>query len=103
MRPIHTLFDASSGKRRPCVVLTPERIAEVRTHVVVAPVTTRIRAIPSEVPLGPRNGLQHACVAKLDDMMTVPVSALSTTVIGWLRSDQEQALTSAVHAALGLT
>ena len=102
MRPIHTMLDTVSGKRRPYVILTPERVAEVRTQETVAPITTRIRDLPSEVPLGPRNGLQHASVVKLDDMMTVPVTALSPTVIGWLRSDQEQALTAAVHAALGL-
>ncbi len=101
MRPIHTMIDAS-GKRRPYLVLTPDGVRQVRTQVTVAPVTTRIRGLGSELPVGARNGLEHKSVVKLDDMLTVPVSALSPTVIGWLHGDQEIALTAAVHAAFGL-
>jgi mRNA interferase MazF len=44
----------------------------------VAEVTTTVRAIPQEVPLGKAEGLPRRCVANLDAMRTVPVERLAT-------------------------
>ena len=46
--------------------------------VIVAPVTTRIRGIPGEVPLGPEDGLPRACVADLDAIYTISKSQVDT-------------------------
>jgi mRNA interferase MazF len=43
--------------RRPVVLLSRHEAYAVRALVIVAPVTTRIRHIPTEVPLGPEDGL----------------------------------------------
>jgi mRNA interferase MazF len=45
-------------------------------RVLVAEVTTTVRAIPQEVALGIREGLPRACVANLDTLRTIPREAL---------------------------
>jgi mRNA interferase MazF len=62
--------------RRPVLLLTRDRGYEVLHHVTVAEVTTTVRGIPVEVPLGKREGLDRACVANLDNLHAVAVSRL---------------------------
>jgi mRNA interferase MazF len=57
--------------RRPVLILTRDAACEVRSYVTVAPLTTTIRKIRSEVVLGPADGLPRKCVVNLDDMQTV--------------------------------
>lgn len=71
------------------------------TKVTVAPITTRIRGILSEVPVGPDNGLDQASVVSCDNIVTVPVSALGRQV-GVLLTHQEPALTRALLLAFDL-
>jgi mRNA interferase MazF len=40
-------------------------------RVLAAPLTTTVRDLPTEVPLGRRDGLPAACVVSLDDMAPV--------------------------------
>ena len=58
--------------RRPVVLLSRNEAYAVRELVTVAPVTTRARNIPTEVRLGPAQGLPKACVANLDTITTIP-------------------------------
>jgi mRNA interferase MazF len=52
--------------RRPVLVLSrPEGIAHL-PHVLVAPATTRVRGLPSEVALDEEDGMPRACVLTLD-------------------------------------
>lgn len=71
------------------------------TKVTVAPITTTIKGLSSEVRVGPENGLEQDCVASLDNVLTVPVSTLGRTV-GHLRADQEVQLARAVVLAYDL-
>ena len=48
------------------------RAYEVRRLVTVAPVTTRVRGIPVEVALGPKDGMPRECVVNLDTVTTIP-------------------------------
>ncbi len=43
------------------------------TKVTVAPITTTIKGLSSEVPVGPGNGLDDDCVISLDNVITVAV------------------------------
>jgi mRNA interferase MazF len=70
-------------------------------RVTVAPITTTIRGLSTEVPVGPPNGLEHRCVISCDNIVTVPKSALGRQ-IGYLLPAQEAALTAAIHAAFDL-
>ena len=69
--------------------------------VTVAPVTTRMRRIPAEVPLGPEDGLARACVANLDTVVTIPKSSLQERITA-LGPAKLGAIDAAVHFALGL-
>ena len=58
--------------RRPVVLLSRNEAYAIRELVTVAPVTTRVRQIPTEVPLGPAEGLPKSCVVNLDTITTIP-------------------------------
>jgi mRNA interferase MazF len=67
---------ADLDKVRPVVVLTRRRVASRLTRVLVAPVTTTVRGLPTEVELGEAEGLGPACVANLDNVQLVPTVCL---------------------------
>jgi len=63
--------EVPGDKVRPVLVLTRERFI-VRLHsVLVAPVTSRVRGIPTEVELTEQDGLPRACAANLDNLFTL--------------------------------
>src|SRR5215211_1192378 len=84
---------------RPVLLLSRDAAYAVRTLVIIAPVTTRIRNIPSEVRLGRADGLPRECVANLDVITTVPKASLQQR-IGQLGPAQIAALEAAIHFAL---
>jgi mRNA interferase MazF len=98
MRPIHA---ARLDKTRPVLVLTREVVRPHLTRVTVAPITSTIRGLSTEVPVGPANGLDHESVISCDNIVTIPASALGRQ-LGFLLSEQEFALTAAIHAAFDL-
>ncbi|HEV8056702.1 MAG TPA: type II toxin-antitoxin system PemK/MazF family toxin [Nocardioidaceae bacterium] len=98
MRPIHA---ASLDKTRPVLVLTREVVRPHLNRVTVAPITSTVRGLSTEVPVGPANGLDHASVISCDNIVTVPVSALGRQ-LGFLLTRQESVLTAAIHAAFDL-
>ena len=87
--------------RRPVVLLSRNEAYAVRELVTVAPVTTRVRRIPTEVPLGRAEGLPKSCVVNLDTITTIPRRNL-TQPIGPLSSDKLAAVERALMFALGL-
>lgn len=98
MRPIHT---AQLDKRRPVLVLTRELVRPHMARVTVAPITTTVRGLSTEVPVGTANGLDAQGVVSCDNIVTIPIRVLGSQ-IGMLLSDQEDALTAAIHAAFDL-
>ena len=71
------------------------------TKLTVAPITSTIKGLSSEVLLGPANGLDHECVAALDNVVTIPTTLLGRTV-GYLTAAQESHLARAVVLAYDL-
>ena len=67
---------ADLDKVRPVLVLTRATVAPALRRVVVAPVTTVVRGIPSEVGLGLDEGLVNGSVANFDNVQLVPVTTL---------------------------
>jgi len=53
------------------------------------------------LPVGPRNGLDHEGVVKLDDILTIPIEDLGPQ-IGELLEQQEPDLAAAVYHAFEL-
>lgn len=88
-------------KTRPAVVLTRTAALGAMTKVTVAPITSTVRGLSSEVRVGPDNGLDHECVVALDNVVTVPKNLLGRTV-GYLTARQEVELDRAVVLAYDL-
>jgi mRNA interferase MazF len=98
MRPIYV---ARLDKARPVLVLTREVVRRHMNTVTVAPITTTVRGLSTEVALDARNGLEERCVVACDHISTIPVSALGDQ-IGRLLDRQEAALSAAIHVAFDL-
>lgn len=92
------LADVPGDKRRPVVVLTRNSVLARLTTVLVAPVTTRVREIPTEVPLGPDHGLGRACVANFDNIAPLPKRVLVRKVGALARDDLAAACRAARFA-----
>lgn len=88
-------------QRRPALILTNPRNLHLLTWVTVAPITTTIRGLTSEVRMGARNGLDAECVASCDNITTVRSSVVGRT-IGLLFDDQEAELAQAIGDAFDL-
>ncbi len=88
-------------KRRPALILTRHPKLHLLTWVTVAPITSTIRGITSEVLVGRRNGLDHDCVISCDNVSTVRKDAVGET-IGLLFDDQEVELARAISDAFEL-
>ncbi len=58
-------------KKRPVLILTRDSIIEYLNDVTVAPITTTIRDIPSEVFLSISNGMPQDCAINLDHIQTI--------------------------------
>lgn len=95
MRPIHA---ARLDKVRAVLVLTRELVRPHLNRVTVAPITSTILGLSTEVPVGSVNGLDHDSVVSCDNIVTVPKAALGRH-IGYLLPAQEAELATAVRAA----
>lgn len=67
-------------KRRPVVVLTRDSVLEYLGEVTVAPITSIIRDVPSEVVLDPDDGVPQRCAINLDHLQTVSKDRLGGLV-----------------------
>jgi mRNA interferase MazF len=91
----------SPAGRRPVLLLSRNEAYSVRSLVIVAPVTTRIRRISSEVPLGPDEGLPQNCVVNLDTITTIPRECLRSR-LAVLSTKKLKEIEAAVFFALGI-
>ena len=98
---MRSIVTVQLDKRRPAVILTSPTRLSLLTWVSVAPITTTIRGLSSEVPVGPRNGLDHESVISCDNITTVRKDAVQDT-IGLLFDDQEPELARAISDAFDL-
>lgn len=98
MRPIHV---GRLDKARPVLVLTRELVRVHMDTVTIAPITTTVRGLSSEVSVGPANGLDAPGVVACDHITTVPTEVLGRQ-IGFLLDEQEAELAEAIHAAFDL-
>ena len=61
----------AEDKRRPVLVVTRSEAVAVLTWIVVAPVSRTVRGIPTEVALGPDQGLAIECAASFDSLQPI--------------------------------
>ncbi len=86
---------------RPVLVLTRDAARASMTKVTVAPISSTIKGLSSEVRVGPENGLDHVSAVAIDNILTVPTETLGRTV-GYLQPHQESELASAMVVAFDL-
>jgi mRNA interferase MazF len=87
---------------RPVVLLTRDSAYEYLNRVLAVEVTSRVRGIPQEIMLGPREGLPQRCVANMDNLRAVPKGALRERA-GRLGPRRIEELKRALGYALGWT
>jgi mRNA interferase MazF len=71
-------METPNQKRRPVLVVSRDEVIPVLNNIVVAPVTSTIRDIPTCIPVGPDEGLDHDSVATFDNLAAVPKVVLTT-------------------------
>ena len=67
-------------KRRPVLVLTRNPAISFLGEVTVAPITSTIRDIPSEVVLDSEDGMPQRCAVNLDHIQTIPKSKVGSLI-----------------------
>lgn len=87
-------------KRRPVLILTRDSAIPYLTALTVAPITTTVRAIPSEVALQEIDGMATMCVANMDNIQTVPKAQIGA-FITHLSFERMREVRDAVAFALG--
>jgi mRNA interferase MazF len=91
---------ASPDKRRPVLVISREDAIRVLSTVMVAPVTTTIHGLPSEVVVGTAEGLKHPSAVNLDHVQTISRMRL-TRYIGHVGGEKMRAVCRALAIAAG--
>ena len=71
------LMETPNQKRRPVLIVSRSEAIAVLNNVVVAPLTTTIRDIPTCLRVGPEEGIDHDSVAAFDNLAAVPKSVLT--------------------------
>jgi mRNA interferase MazF len=91
----------SPDKKRPIVILTRDAILEYLGEITVAPITSTIRSIPSEVLLSNKDGMKNNCAINCDHIQTVSKSQVGS-LITTLSNDKLTDLRSAICFALNI-
>ena len=88
-------------KRRPVLILTRNSALNFLTSVTVAPITSTIRGIPTEVTLTTADGMPKDCAVNCDNIQTVSKAGIGA-FISHLPSSKMRAVGAAIEFALGL-
>jgi len=86
-------------KKRPVLILTRDSIIEYLGEVAIAPITSTVRDIPSEVSLSRQDGLKRACAINFDHIQTVSKRKIGSLITA-LRKDKWDQVRKAIHFAL---
>jgi mRNA interferase MazF len=91
------LMETPNQKRRPVLIVSRDEVIPFLNNVVVAPLTSTIRRIPTCIPVGHDEGIDHDSVATFDNLAAVPKSVL-TTRLGKLGVDGPRQICEALDA-----
>src|SRR6266705_6070103 len=87
-------------KRRPVLILTRNEVIDLLHTVMVAPITSAIRGLPSEVIVGVEEGLKQKAAINLDHVQTIEKSRLKQFV-GTVGAVKMKAVCQALAVAAG--
>jgi mRNA interferase MazF len=88
-------------KKRPVLILTRDSILAYLGEVTVAPITSTVRDIPSEVCLSKQDGMAQDCAINLDHIQTVSKGRIGS-LITTLSEDKLEHANAAVQFVLNL-
>ncbi len=97
---VHLCRFAPPDKQRPALVLTRDSAIGHLATVTVAPITSTIREVPSEVKLDVDDGMKGLCVVNLHNAVTVSQERLGKRVAS-LSSERMQEVCAALRFSLG--
>lgn len=98
---LHEIWLARADKTRPVLVLTRSAVIPFLQRITVAPITSTIKGLMSEVRVGSSNGIDRDSVVSCDNIVTIPTTTLIRR-LGALHSHQERQLAEATAYALDL-
>lgn len=87
-------------KPRPVLVLTRGSAIRYLSRVTVAPITSSVRGVPSEVVLDVADGMKQRCAANLHNLVTVAQESLGRR-LSQLPSERMREVCAALVFALG--
>jgi mRNA interferase MazF len=88
-------------KKRPVMIVTRDSAIAVMNFITVAPITSTIRSIPTEVVLTTDDGMPNTCAANFDHLQTVPKSNIGPRITRLSARRMREAAES-ISFALGL-
>lgn len=91
---------APPDKRRPVLILTRDSSLAALSWVTIAPITSTIRGIASEVVLTAEDGMKSLCAINLHNLITVPQSRMGRRVTQ-LSEERMREVCAALHYAMG--
>ena len=91
---------ALPDKTRPVLILTRSSAIRYLNAVTVAPITTTVRGVPSEVRLSPADGLMKECAANFYNLQTIPKAKIGAWITT-LSSERMAEVERAIQFALG--
>ena len=87
-------------KKRPVLILTRESAISVLNSVTIAPITSAIRSIPTEILSTEYDGVPHVSAANFDNLQTVPKGNIGERITR-LTSQRMKEAAAAISFALG--
>jgi mRNA interferase MazF len=91
----------SPDKRRPVLIVTRNSAIPYLNEVTVAPITSTIRGISSEIRLGPDDGMSQDCAVNFDHLQTVSKRKMGR-LIATLSYEKSYQIGPAICFALGI-
>ena len=88
-------------KKRPILILTRDSILEYLGEVTIAPITSTVRDIPSEVFLSKQDGMARDCAINFDHIQTVSKAKIGS-LITQLSADKLIQVRKAIQFSLNL-
>jgi mRNA interferase MazF len=97
---VHLCRFPPPGKLRPVLVLTRDSALGYLSTVTVAPITSSVRGVPSEVILDVEDGMKGRCSVNLHNAVTLPQTRLGRRVSS-LRPERMEEVCAALRFSLG--
>jgi len=80
----------SPDKKRPVLILTRDSVLEYLGEVTIAPITTTVRDIPSEVSLSTADGMPQDCAVNCDHLQTVSKGKIGSLITSLPRTKMSE-------------